>query len=570
MADFDLYELQERLAELSPMPGLPIPAIPSHPGGGTGMFSGFRDAPAVGQVIAAPVHEGGGETNRWEAFNRVAGAYIRQAQSGQIDLDTARELTATWVAAKMVPPWPDRRFEQEWRGLVAHASKASQPAIWQPPSLLVPSGVQGPMPVETELATWGADWLDPDPGPRPHMVRGLIFERDMHALIAAPGAGKTMVAIDYAIKTSQYRPGDRLDWLGQPLTDGCGGACVMFTNEDSRHEIARRVHEIDPHRLRDRDRLNLMVIPTADAGGVYSLVEYNPQTRTATASRAWNHWIDQMKRWQDQHKRPIGTVIVDTFSSSLHGNENDATIVNEYMRQARRVNSELGAAFLTTHHTKKPGKDPIKDKDDMLECVRGSSAFTGSMRLMIGLWGAYNSGARLRGMNLPPKPASLWDMQVIKQNNPEALEGKRALLRAPGYTLMDVTDRDVFEKVKIGVVRAWLIAVVKLSVLDGHPFTVSGDRGFHLRRNQTPKELWIAEKIIAGHVLTLVEDGRLVGDGKIKSYGKGRWLDVPEGPLATDQDYHLEVKRGGTWEGGRDWSQYRYDPVLDAVVGPDL
>src|SRR3546814_11515198 len=61
----------------------------------------------------------------------------------------------------------------------------------------------------------------------------------------------------------------------------------------------------------------------------------------------------------------VSAVIVDTLNATLHGEENSAAVIQEYVRAIAPICGELGAAFVVTHHIRKQGKEPIRDLDDM-------------------------------------------------------------------------------------------------------------------------------------------------------------------------------------------------------------
>src|SRR3546814_14501453 len=61
----------------------------------------------------------------------------------------------------------------------------------------------------------------------------------------------------------------------------------------------------------------------------------------------------------------VSAVIVDTLNATLHGEENSAAVIQEYVRAIAPICGELGAAFVVTHHIRKPGKEPIRDLDAM-------------------------------------------------------------------------------------------------------------------------------------------------------------------------------------------------------------
>lgn len=556
----DIDDFGERLAELRPMPGVEVAAPLAQAGG---LFSGYRDTPAVGATLAAAVHEGGGETNRWESFNRVAGAYIQQARAGQIDMATAKELTAGWMAAKMVPAWPENRFEAEWRGLVNRdiRNHSALPAVQAAPASALPQAA--PADPRYSVASWAAGgWVPAEaPPPRRHLVQGVVMAGQPHLFAAAPGAGKTFLMLDLALKIAAHVAGEDTDWCGQKLTDHCAGkAVVFFTTEDGAEELRIRIHEIDPTGRRFRGRV--YIIPTSEAGGAFPLVEYDPATRTPRMSRMWLHWFEQLRQIPD-----LGLVMVDTFSSTMHGNENDATLVNEYMREGTRVCGELGAAFMVSHHIRKQGKEPFSSLDDFGQAIRGSTGLIGSARMVLGTYEAPDWRQRLKAMNMEAKPKTLFMFGVVKANNPETLSGTKSLLRRANGLLVDVTERDPYSRERRGEMLAWLIAAIRLANASGFPYQKTGSKGLYVHRDELPPLIRGRGKHgIEGLAQELLDRRMVVRAALMNEKGRA-WLDTPDGPSAAGG---WEGKRDGQWGDAPDWALYHYDTVLDAVVGPGL
>src|SRR3546814_19647300 len=99
----------------------------------------------------------------------------------------------------------------------------------------------------------------------------------------------------------------------------------------------------------------------------------------------------------------VSAVIVDTLNATLHGEENSAAVIQEYVRAIAPICGELGAAFVVTHHIRKQGKEPIRDLDDMKEAIRGSTALPAAVRMVLGFWHATDYARRLRVLALEPR-----------------------------------------------------------------------------------------------------------------------------------------------------------------------
>jgi hypothetical protein len=80
-------------------------------------------------------------------------------------------------------------------------------------------------------------------------------------------------------------------------------------------------------------------------------VERERATGRAVFGQAWSAWLAQLRQVKD-----LKLVVIDTLNTTLHGEENNATVINEYVQAAAAVIcGELGAALIVTHHVRKPG-----------------------------------------------------------------------------------------------------------------------------------------------------------------------------------------------------------------------
>lgn len=78
--------------------------------------------------------------------------------------------------------------------------------------------------------------------------------------------------------------------------------------------------------------------------------------------------------------KPVGLVVIDTFSRALAGgDENEAAAVSAAIEQMDRLRNETGAAVLVVHHTTKDSSDDENARE------RGSSALRGAADVMIHL-----------------------------------------------------------------------------------------------------------------------------------------------------------------------------------------
>lgn len=561
----DEYELEDFLGFINEMPvaeGVVIDADKLQPAfapllyssGGSGLnFSAYKNSNAdkdnsedIKRAFTTDIVEGGdADRNRWLEFSRVAGKNIASVRQGILSLDEARDHTATWMLEHMKPAWPAVRFESEWKGLLSHDIKTKGVIPGGGIAISHVPGHNGPVIEATingvgnfsqqaTLQEWSvSQWALSEKPKRKFLVQGLIMEGKSHMLAAEGGAGKTFLLLDLALKISTHAPDQKQIWCGLPLAEDAGGSVVMFTTEDDKDELHIRLQELDKDRCaRAGDKL--VIVPTINIGGAFPLVERERGTGTAQFSRAWTAWLDQLSKVKN-----LKLVVIDTLNTTLHGEENSATIINEYIQAASAiVCGRFGAALIVTHHVRKPGANvKIYTPEDMKNSIRGSTALIGAFRCTLGIWHAPDYKERLARMGRDTRTGVLYNFAVVKANNPEMAWGTRAMLRQPSGLLLDITDS---EKQMIaatsGEVAAWLLHAVAHAAEQGHPFTIKSamKKPPNGRKHQLPPMIQnMSERDISDLCKELLDtaDGRLV---LCNPKGKTTYnhLDIPGGPLA--------------------------------------
>jgi hypothetical protein len=508
------------------------------------------NTPAV-NLLTEDVKAGAdGTITRWSAFNGVAGHYIHTARVGKLTMDAARLATFGWMQAHMDPPWPDARFNTEWQGLLRNDIATHGP-MPEPEKPILEEG--------KGLAVWAAHrWSLGEKPTRQFLVDKLIVAKAHQLIVAEGGAGKTFLMLDLALKVAARRDGDT--WAGMPVLRK--GAAVVITTEDDKDELHIRLADMDPDGSRRREAGDdLIILPTINSGGSFSLVEKDPKTQEAKPSRKWLELFALLRQIPN-----LQLVVIDTLNSVLHGEENSATVINEFARVASQVSGELGATLIIPHHIRKQGDEPIRNAEQMKAAVRGSTAILGSVRAALGIWHCSDYDRRMKGINLVPKKGHMWKLAVLKANNPEMYEGERTLLRSEVGLLVDVTDRDKFNDVNFVERREWMIAAIKLASRAGHPYSIEGKNaksGLYRRRGELPVNL---RSIGPGEFAHLVDE-MLVAKTVVAAAAKGgkdkKWLDMPSGPIATDEA-GAEIN-SGAYE-PPEWDNYEFDKDTRTII----
>lgn len=514
------------------------------------VLDGEKQTTAAVELLTTDVAAGGETITRWSAFNGVAGHYIHTARIGEYSLDEARLKAFGWMQAHMNPPWPEARFNTEWQALVRKDISTHGP-MPEPEKRIVEEG--------RGLTIWAAHrWTLGERPTRQFLVHKMLLAGKHHLLVAEGGAGKTFLMLDLALKVAGKREGDT--WAGMPVLRQ--GAVVILTTEDDKDELHIRLEDLDPDKSRRHAaKDDLIILPTINSGGAFTLVEKDPRTHESRPSKKWLEFFNLLKQIPN-----LQLVVIDTLNSVLHGEENSATVINEFIRVASQVCGDLGACLIVVHHIRKQGDEPIRNAEQMKAAIRGSSALPSAFRANLGVWHASDFDRRMKALGLTPKRGHLWKMAVIKANNPEMYDGERTLLRSETGLLVDVTDRDKFNDINFVERQAWLITAIKFASRKGHPYSIEGKNaksGLYRRRGELPP---ILRSIGPGEFAHIVEEmllNKLLVAAAAKGGKDKKWLDIPDGPIATDES-GAEIS-SGAYE-PPEWDEFAFDPEIRTII----
>jgi hypothetical protein len=554
-------------------------------------------------AMMQPAHAGGeGENTRWASLGKVIGFQIALARLGKQSQEEARLNAEGHNLLNLIPPFPDERFAGEWSRMWNRdiADKGPMPAPAE--ALFNKGGITGPVavspaaeakkqePPDPGMMRWAADqWIKGDIPTRHWLcggvdrsddgkvVDGLVRRGASHVLASEGGVGKTFALLDLAMKIAAPQKGDT--WMGvgmNPATLGKGKAAVIMTAEDDMDELHIRVAAMDPDGSRRRQAgARLIIIPLLQAGGAFPLVEV--VGGVARSSPSWEWMIEQFTRIPD-----MGLVAIDTVAATLHGEENAAIVLQQYVTALNRVQLMApGCATMVTHHIRKQGaKDaPIQSSADMRNAIRGSNALLGAMRMVLGIWQVHDWQEKLPALGREAKPNSLFKLAVVKGNNPEVLQGEKTLGRdADTGGLEDLTDATKAAalaaartlRLKVKEAKAWVRAAVVWMAAAGHPYqTLTGGKGLAGDRlpeiNQTRIKVLLGQSA-KGYVKTELVDP-MVTERQIEQItvdGKS-YYDARGGALRGLMDsnpYHIT---GDSPDKPPIWTDWTYHP--DALEG---
>lgn len=570
--------LAERIEEMFPLPFAAAAApkelarVGGAAGGGlkfTPDTSAGPSAPGeievAGGALTQTVREGGADgITRHDQFNKAAGHYIHCVRVGEMTLAEARAGAEGWALTHQVPPWSTDVFEGKWQGLLKHDISANG-ALVHTALLTNRAGIQAPdgaKPSDAKgIYVWAAHrWVDPNNIPvRKWIVggkgTGLVRVGASHVLAAEGGVGKTFALLELAMKIAAPRPGDL--WLGQPLDPRhTNKTAIVITAEDDKDELHIRMMALDPDGSRVKQAGDkLLIIPLLQAGGAFQLAD----ERTGRVSPAWQAALDTFATIPD-----LALVAIDTLAATLHGEENAALVLQQYISALNMVQGVCpGCATMVTHHVRKADpKAQVLTAADMRLAIRGSNALLGAVRMVIGVWQPSNWRSECKRLGRPEEQGTVFNMAVVKANNSEALSGERVVVRAPTGALVDITDEAAKLPEFTNESKAWFLAAVSRAVDEGRAYGRTGANGAgETRHPQLPAGVGVGMGKTQGLIKELIREGRLfeIPTGKLKGL-----LEVRGGPLTLGGVGYQDQGVVGI----PDWTGWKYHSLTDTILPP--
>jgi len=361
-------------------------------------------------------------------------------------------------------------------------------------------------------------------------------------ILAAMGdAGKGMLGLDLALKVSTVFDDDFLNEF--PVAFGNNvrqyGTAVVFTAEDDKGEVHRRLEQIDP----DGKRFNskLMVIPLPNSGGPVPIVV--PGKNGPESTPEYEEIRKQLLKIPD-----LKLVIFDPLASFILADINKDPAAGSFTTGLlSSLATETGAAVIVAHHMSKGSSDkPIVTPEQARDKIRGTSAIVDGVRAAYALWMPDRTQSRriCETLNVDWSPNRVFYGAVVKSNGPADRSTKTFVRNENG--LLEVMDEAIRQTKKSQKeVLNILLQDIKSAAENGRPFTKTGLAGcYHRREELSPEIRGLGKKALDDFVQDLLEAKEIQ-----KNISKGstvpKWLDVPNGPFSQGVGQFAE---------GFDWS----------------
>jgi hypothetical protein len=390
-------------------------------------------------------------------------------------------------------------------------------------SLLVASKVVAGGVPPLDITDWrAADRFVGEPPVRRWLVEG-VFPLAQAALIAAAGGvGKSFLLLALAREVAAF---DGI-WANAPTLFGGAlagqGVAIYVTAEDDAIEVHNRLNALGP--IPDR----LYVLPLPDAGGAMPLFAPDAATRGPSTTPAWAGLQRQLKAMPG-----LRLVVLDPLQPlcalDLNVPENAQFVCSRLAALA----ASTGASVIVSHHF---AKREASTPEQAREAIRGTGGLVDGVRAVYALWHPKEDQARAicKALAEPFERGRVVMGGVVKANGRANLRVTTFLRDARGL-LIDCADRlrecrpeqdDLLPLLKSAIARA---------ARDGQPYTKTGGNGVYERRHELPE----AFHAIGKHRLSAWVDALLAHGDLVTAMAEGsklvKWLDVPEGPVASGQ-----------------------------------
>lgn len=422
--------------------------------------------------------------------------------------------------------------------------------------LVMPDGEAAPLAKDWDVAGFEGN------APAQEWLVENVLPMDAPCLLAAAGGtGKGMLELDLGLRVAGNEAGT-LDfnkgagWLGHKVCQS--GKAVIFTAEDNRDDVHRRLQSIDPDGSRRRAaKGKLFIVPLPDDGGPFAIVR---------ARDGWHQGFETTPQFDSivrQCKRLGGVklVVLDPLASFVAVDVNADPQAGAFVQGAlaRMAKACGGACVLMAHHMKKTGKDSDHSAESARDGIRGTTALVDGVRLAYAVWPA-DGNARKKAQKALGHAVSIRDVfysGVVKSNCPSD-NAVQILVRNPNGLLEAIAPME--DTCTMGDALETLESAIRIKCREGKPLAASGMNGVYARRDELPAPLceWTKHRC-EDAVQELLKAKKIV---RCQIGKNAKWLDVPDGPLATNPDGYeftegstsgANVPLPGTGKDGTEW-----------------
>lgn len=214
-----------------------------------------------------------------------------------------------------------------------------------------------------------------EPPPKEWLVDNLL-EKSKPALLASiGGVGKSMMALDLAIKISQGQG----NWFDHPITKG--GNVVIISAEDDLVEMHRRINALDPQNKRFDAPYDVYAYTIPDQPKPLTLI--NDTSAGMGLTEQAQELLAELETIPN-----LELVVIDPIQavcgSAKISSDNEAGQM--YGQLAASISSKFKTTCLSIHHMSKAALQADDDPMQIRSKIRGASSLVDSHRLCMALW----------------------------------------------------------------------------------------------------------------------------------------------------------------------------------------
>ena len=208
-----------------------------------------------------------------------------------------------------------------------------------------------------------------DPPPRSWLVEGMLERSKPSLLAAVGGVGKSMLALDLAIKVSQGQG----TWLDKPIRNA--GNVLMLMAEDDRNEVFRRTKALDKGDKRYDAEYDVFAYTVPDAPKPLILLKDDARGLDLTPQA--HELINEISTIPD-----LSLVIIDPIQSFVAAPITTSQEAAQlYCQFCSSVASKFDCSVLSIHHMSKAGLQSQESSWDSRSSIRGSAAIVDGHRM---------------------------------------------------------------------------------------------------------------------------------------------------------------------------------------------
>lgn len=374
-----------------------------------------------------------------------------------------------------------------------------------------------------DITQWQAcERFTGDPQPRRWLIEG-VFPLAQAALVAAGGGvGKSFLLLALAREVAAF---DGV-WANAPTLFGGAlagqGVAIYVTAEDDAIEVHNRLNALGP--IPEQ----LYVLPLPDAGGAVPLFAPDPATRGPSTTSAWAALERQLITVTG-----LRVVILDPLQPlcalDLNVPENAQFVCSRLAALA----ASTGASVIVSHHF---AKREASTPEQAREAIRGTGGLVDGVRSVFALWNPKEEQAKAicKALGEPFERGRVVMGGVVKANGRANLrvttflrDGRGLLMdRSDALVRARQNDVDLLPDLKTAIARA---------AAEGKPYTKTGGNGVYERRHELPEAFHgIGKHRLSDWVGTLLDREELVM-AMVDGSKLVKWLDVPDGPMASGE-----------------------------------